>query len=75
MTVIVCGMADPVELIRRPSGEPRWCFHCRKVQPFVFTLTGDAESSYYDPSPAVRCEAGHFDGDLFPGRNRIWDED
>lgn len=60
---------------QQASGEPRWCFVCRKVVPFTLTITVPVDPmSYYGPTPTVACEHGHGDGDLFPGRFREWDE-
>jgi hypothetical protein len=73
-SAVVCGPGATEEVVRRPSGESRWCFQCRKRVPFVFTVTREIAPSYYDPWPAVECEPeGHNDGDLFPGRYREWD--
>ena len=62
------------EVRREPDGEPRWCFHCRKVRAFEFVVTAPVGPSYYDPSPDVECSTCHLsDGDLFPGRYREWE--
>lgn len=73
--VVVCG--EPMkELTRKPDGEPRWCFGCRKVRDFVFVVSGSVEPSYYAPNPSIRCEhCDLHDGDLFPGRLREWSEE
>lgn len=59
-------------IVDEPHGDPRWCFRCRKRVPFRFIVRGEIEPSYYEPVPDVRCEAGHSDGDMFPGRFREW---
>lgn len=59
---------------RRADGQPRWCFSCRKRVGFVRTVhMPDDPMSYYGPHAEIRCEHGHFDGDLFPGRTREWE--
>jgi hypothetical protein len=69
----ICGPRRTVELVRKPLGV-RWCFYCRKRVEFIYTLTGDAEPSYYEPNPSIECEPkGHWSGDLFPGWERTWE--
>lgn len=59
------------EIHREPDGEPRWCFHCRTVRSFVFTVKAPVGPSYYDPNLSIKCvTCGTSDGDLFPGRFR-----
>lgn len=59
---------------QRPDGE-RFCFVCRKRVAFTFTVMVPTDpESYYGPSPSVECENGHWDGDLFPGRHRTWED-
>jgi hypothetical protein len=61
--------------VRRPHGEPRWCFRCRKVRPFIFRVMSPVGMSYYGPVPSIRCGTCDLvDGDLFPGRQREWEE-
>ena len=60
-------------IVEKPDGESRWCFRCRKKTTFRFLVRGTVEPSYYEPTPSIQCEAGHSDGDLFPGRIREWD--
>ena len=67
---------------REPHGEPRWCFRCRKVQPFDYVMTIpvcehiDDSGCWYGPTFSVECAVCHLtDGDLFPGRYRVWEED
>lgn len=56
------------------DGDDRWCFRCRKVREFRFTVLRPVERSYYGPSPSVRCATCDLsDGDLFPGRYREWE--
>ena len=60
---------------KRRDGEARWCFCCRKRTEFTLTVhTPDDPWSYYGPHATVKCERGHTDGDLFPGRYREWVE-
>lgn len=50
------------------SGEPRWCFVCRKRVPFTITKHVPIDPmSYYGPHWPVECPKGHNDGDCFPG--------
>lgn len=64
----------PMKRIKdEPDGE-RWCFRCRKVREFRFTVDAPTEPSYYGAHPAVRCgHCGTVDGDCFPGRFREWE--
>lgn len=64
----------PMRQIRRDELPERWCFTCRQRRPFLFLVTAPAVPSYYGPSASVRCDRGHDDGDLFPGRFREWSE-
>lgn len=58
------------------DGDARWCFRCRKVREFRFTIDAPVEVSYYGPNASIRCgTCGLDDGDLFPGRYRVWEED
>jgi hypothetical protein len=59
--------------IHRESLGVKWCFCCRKRVEMILTVTASVEPGYYDPNPAVRCEHGHPDGDLFPGYEREWE--
>lgn len=62
------------EVVRRPDGEPRWCFRCRKVRVFEYVVLAPVGISYYGPTPAIECGTCHLmDGDLFPGRSREWE--
>jgi hypothetical protein len=55
------------------DGEPRWCFYCRQRVAFARTIYApDDPMSYYGQHGSVKCENGHEDGDLFPGRWREW---
>lgn len=55
---------------RTPAGE-RWCFVCRKRVPFtVTTHVPNDPMSYYGPHATVDCDAGHGNGDCFPGTYR-----
>jgi hypothetical protein len=64
------------EVTREPNGEPRYCFRCRKVQPFAYVVSRPIDRmSYYGPSARIECAACHLvDGDMFPGRWREWGE-
>lgn len=71
MNLHICR--TPLETIAdEPNGEPRWCFRCRKQVAFRYIVRATSEPSYYEPVPEIRCEHGHPDGDLFPGRSREW---
>lgn len=63
-----------MEELRRESWGERWCFICRKRTEFTLTISAPVEPSYYGPSAAVRCDRGHYDGDVFPGCSREWSE-
>ncbi|MCQ1951598.1 hypothetical protein NNX28_16900 [Arthrobacter sp. zg-Y859] len=61
------------EVHREELGE-RWCFNCRKRRNFAYTVMAEVQPSYYEPTPAVKCDGcGTSDGDLFPGRERVWE--
>jgi hypothetical protein len=65
-----------MEVSRKPDGEERWCFYCRKRTTFERVITMPTFPSYYGPNFSVRCtRAGHDDGDMFPGYYRVWGED
>lgn len=56
-----------------PDGE-RWCFRCRTVREFRFTVDSPIVVSYFGHNPAIRCgTCGLDDADLFPGREREWE--
>lgn len=67
----LCGPAIRV-MAREALGE-RWCFTCRTRLPFWFIVRVPTAPSYYGPTPGIECEAGHIDGDCFPGTTREWD--
>jgi hypothetical protein len=53
----------------------RWCFYCRKRVKFIRRVHVPTDPmSYYGPHVTLKCERGHEDGDLFPGRWREWTE-
>lgn len=54
--------------------EPVWCFQCRKRRMFYRVVMLTVEPSNYGPYVSIRCERGHVDGDLFPGRTREYDD-
>jgi hypothetical protein len=62
----LCGEAYKV-LAARDLGE-KWCFACRRRVRFTLRIMAPVDVwSWYEPHPTVKCERGHFDGDLFPG--------
>jgi hypothetical protein len=65
----------PTHLVSsKPDGQPRWCFYCRKRVNFIREIHApDDKMSYYGPHAVIRCDHGHHDGDLFPGRFREWE--
>lgn len=69
------------EVSRTPHGDERWCFKCRKRQPFVKAVMApivtslDDTGAYYGPHAEIRCGVcGLMDGDCFPGTSREWAE-
>ncbi len=79
MSVHVCGAIcgeQLEEIIRRPDGEERYCFQCRTRRPFELVVMAPVDRmSYYGPTPSIRCAGcGLVDGDLFPGRERAWED-
>lgn len=72
---VVCLAGPMRELSRKPDGEIRWCFVCRARRAFERVVEVEVEPSYYGPTISIRCERGHGDGDLFPGRWREWVEE
>ncbi len=72
--VAICG-EQLEEVQRRPHGEERWCFQCRTYRPFELVVMAPVEMSYYGPTPSIRCaHCDTVDGDLFPGREREWED-
>lgn len=73
----ICG--EPMEeVMRKPDGEPRYCFVCRTRRAFDYVNMApvpDRENpSYYGPTPSIECQHCHTtDGDMFPGRYREWE--
>lgn len=74
------------EKSRKPDGEERWCFTCRKRRTFEMvidypTLDPDIPpeeqtGAYYGPSARVECtHCKTTDGDCFPGTGREWNHD
>ncbi len=62
------------EVSQRPDGGERWCFVCRRRRTFELVVTAPVELSYYGPTAAIRCSSCNVvDGDLFPGRQREWE--
>lgn len=71
--VIVCG-THMVEHSRRSEGV-KWCFRCRTRVEFVRIVMVPDGPSYYGPSVHIECsKCGIYDGDLFPGWSREWEE-
>lgn len=67
----------PVEEVSREPMPERWCFRCRARVAFltvIYRYDVAPSDDYYGPWAVIRCEHGHDDGDLFPGRVRVWDE-
>lgn len=63
------------EFSRKPDGETRWCFTCRKRRDFEKVISVPDGLSYYGPNGRIECTTCRTDdGDLFPGNYRIWDE-
>jgi len=72
--VIICYGPPMRESYRESQGE-KWCFVCRKRRDFHFIIWVPTEPSYYGPNYAVRCDVcKKSDADLFPGREREWEE-
>lgn len=60
-----------MEVLKEVPLGVKWCFVCRKRVKFSDCLMGEVDpTGYYEPLWDVRCEKGHADGDLFPGRTR-----
>ncbi len=75
----ICGGEPHEETHRRQDGEPRWCFVCRKKQQFDYVIMSpifDMENpSYHGPVPSIRCAiCDTYDGDVFPGSEREWED-
>jgi hypothetical protein len=65
----------PTRVISTRGDGVRWCFYCRKRVTFTLTVHVPTDPmSYYGPHADIKCERGHVDGDLFPGRWREWSE-
>lgn len=72
---VICGPRRVIVVSRDPEGE-HYCFRCRKVREFSMVVRRDdvpLMEDWYGPWPAIECSEGHKDGDLFPGRQRVWD--
>jgi hypothetical protein len=70
---VVCGPTKVIEVSRKEKGI-HWCFVCRQRVPFFFVVRrDDVEEDYYGPWMSVEDEKGHINGDLFPGRERVWE--
>ncbi len=70
----ICG--EPLkEVMRRTDGDIRHCFHCRVKRRFEYVVMSPVGLSYYGPTPGIECATCHkADGDLFPGREREWED-
>ena len=74
--ITICYGPRQVEVKNEKHGDDRWCFRCRKVREFRFIVTDSVEPSYYEPNVTIECgTCGLSDGDLFPGRYRMWGEE
>jgi hypothetical protein len=66
----------PVIVTKRENIGERFCFCCRKRVEFeqlAMKYDCDPMDDYYGPWGAIKCVSrGHADGDLFPGRFRVW---
>lgn len=72
----ICYGPRMVETSNEKHGDDRWCFRCRKVRDFRLVVKSPIERSYYGPSVDVECgSCGLSDGDLFPGRYRMWGDE
>lgn len=72
----ICRPGRFERVVDKVDGEPRWCFACRKVREFRYTVDREVAPSYYNPNPAVRCAVcATSDGDCFPGYSRTWGDD
>lgn len=75
MIISICYGPALEEVVRRADGNPRWCFTCRRVRAFLYIVQAPVEMSYYGPTPHIECATcGTWDGDLFPGREREWED-
>lgn len=76
MSVHVCWTEPHEEVLRKPNGEERWCFTCRKRRVFEFVVLAPIELSYYGPIRRIECTVCKtVDGDCFPGTEREWSDD
>lgn len=87
MTLHILSTGPHKELLREQDGEERWCFQCRKRRRFDYVISApDFEmpddpadlptAAYYGPSHRIECSHCHLlDGDMFPGRYRVWGGD
>jgi hypothetical protein len=65
----------PTHVTSERSYGEHWCFYCRKWVEFTLRVhVPDDPMSYYGPHVSIKCERGHDDGDLFPGRYREWED-
>ncbi len=65
----VCG-PGPMKAYETVDLGVKWCFVCRKRVRFTDKLMGEIDPSWYGPQWFIKCENGHGDGDVFPGRYR-----
>lgn len=70
----ICRGPAMEEVVNRPDGEVRWCFVCRKRREFRYIVMAPTEPDWYGPHADVKCaHCRTSDGDLFPGRERVWE--
>lgn len=71
--VVICRPGAMERIVDKTDGE-RWCFKCREVREFRYTVDREIQPSYYGPNPAIRCGVCQVtDADLGFGRVREWD--
>jgi hypothetical protein len=75
MSIHIQYASPSYEISREIIGE-RWCFRCRKRCDFAHIVRAQRNGAdYYGPSHTIRCaNCTAIDGDLFPGRERIWND-
>lgn len=60
------------DVFRNPYGD-RWCFSCRKRVAFEYVCKTTVQPSFYPPIEQIECtRCKTVDGDVFPGRERMW---
>jgi hypothetical protein len=75
MSVHIHWTEPQTEVLRKPDGDERWCFRCRKRTQFEYIVDAPIELSYYGPTQRIECSACKtWDGDCFPGTQREWED-